>query len=73
MCCLKKVETRARSACLLFGAGMHNLSLGARLVDLQTGQVLWFNRLARGSGCLREEKSAGESIDALMSGFPEVR
>jgi hypothetical protein len=45
----------------------------ASLVDLQTGQVLWFNRLARGSGDLREEKSAGETIDALMSGFPEVR
>jgi hypothetical protein len=42
----------------------------ASLVDLQTGQVLWFNRLARGSGDLREEKSAVESIDALLDGFP---
>lgn len=45
----------------------------ATLVDLQTGQVLWFNRLARTSGDLREEKSAVESIQALMAGFPEVR
>ena len=45
----------------------------ATLVDLQTGQVLWFNRLARGSGDLREEKSALESIQVLMTGFPEVR
>jgi hypothetical protein len=45
----------------------------ATLVDLQTGQVLWFNRLARGSGDLREAKSATESIDALLSGFPAVR
>lgn len=45
----------------------------ASLVDLHTGQVLWFNRLARSSGDLREAQSAGESIEALLAGFPKVQ
>lgn len=42
----------------------------ASLVDLETGRVLWFNRLMRGSGDLREADKATETIDALLSGFP---
>jgi hypothetical protein len=42
----------------------------ASLVDLQTGQVLWFNRLARASGDLREAEPAAESMKALLAGFP---
>ncbi len=42
----------------------------ASLVDLNTGQVLWFNRLLRGSGDLREADKAGETLEALLSGFP---
>ncbi len=42
----------------------------ASLVDLQTGQLLWFNRLARASGDLRETESARETIDALLTAFP---
>jgi hypothetical protein len=45
----------------------------ASLVDLETGRVLWFNRLARAKGDLREPDAAGESIDALLSGFPRAR
>lgn len=45
----------------------------ATLVDLQTGQVLWFNRLERRKGDLREEKAAAETIDELLDDFPEVR
>ncbi|HWK83320.1 MAG TPA: hypothetical protein VNS61_06240, partial [Caldimonas sp.] len=44
----------------------------ASLVDLQTGRVLWFNRLARARGDLREGEAAAESIDSLLSGFPKV-
>ncbi len=40
------------------------------LVDLNTGQVMWFNRLLRGSGDLREPAAAAETLDALMTGFP---
>jgi hypothetical protein len=35
--------------------------------------VLWFNRLARASGDLREPAAAAESIDVLLGGFPPVR
>lgn len=42
----------------------------ASLVDLETGRVVWFNRLARGSGDLREAEPAAETVGALLSGFP---
>jgi hypothetical protein len=45
----------------------------ASLVDLNSGQVLWFNQLARATGDLREAKEAAESIDVLLSGFPKPR
>jgi hypothetical protein len=32
--------------------------------------VVWFNRLARQSGDLREAESAAETVDALLSEFP---
>jgi hypothetical protein len=45
----------------------------ASLVDLETGQVLWFNRLLRGSGDLREAGAAAESMNALLAGFPAAK
>lgn len=42
----------------------------ASLVDLQTGQVLWFNQLQRGFGDLRDAAKAAESVGALLAGFP---
>lgn len=45
----------------------------ASLVDLDSGRVLWFNRLARGIGDLREAKPAAETIDALLAGFPAIK
>lgn len=42
----------------------------ASLVDLSTGQVVWFNRLIRGTGDLREAEPAEESIAALLDKFP---
>ncbi|MDH4392949.1 MAG: hypothetical protein QE285_16200 [Aquabacterium sp.] len=42
----------------------------ASLVDLQTGQVLWFNQLQRGFGDLRDAAKATESVGALLAGFP---
>jgi hypothetical protein len=45
----------------------------ASLVDLETGRVLWFNRLQRARGDLRESEAAAESIEALLNGFPPVR
>lgn len=45
----------------------------ASLVDLRTGQVLWFNRLLRGSGDLREADAAAESLNALLREFPTTK
>jgi hypothetical protein len=44
----------------------------ASLVDLKTGKVVWFNRLARASGDLRELEPATQSMDDLLTGFPTV-
>ena len=45
----------------------------ASLVDLKTGQVVWFNHLLRGTGDLREAKAADETFDALLKGFPALK
>lgn len=42
----------------------------ASLVDLDSGQILWFNRLLRGSGDLREAEKAAETLEALLANFP---
>lgn len=42
----------------------------ASLVDLETGQVLWFNQLLRASGDMREPEKAAETVGALLSQFP---
>lgn len=65
----------ALAAMALFGVvGGGGVQTGyASLVDLETGRVLWFNRLLRGSGDLREAGAAAESMNALMAGFPAAR
>jgi len=40
--------------------------ISASLVDLRTGQVLWFHRLQRASGDLREREPARETLDSLL-------
>jgi hypothetical protein len=42
----------------------------ASLVDLNTGEVVWFNRLIRGVGDLRDKANATISIDLLLTDFP---
>jgi hypothetical protein len=42
----------------------------ASLVDLNTGEVIWFNRLIRGAGDLREEASAEAALKLLFKDFP---
>ena len=42
----------------------------ASLVDLKTGDVLWFSRLARASGDLRTLSAARESVKTLLKDFP---
>jgi hypothetical protein len=59
----------------LLGVGIQGgMQVGySTLVDLETGQVLWFNRLARGGGDLRDAKRAAETMETLFSGFPGVQ
>lgn len=45
----------------------------ASLVDLKTGRVLWFNRLIRGAGDLRELDKARETVEALLNKFPATQ
>ncbi len=42
----------------------------ASLVDLETGDVVWFNELFSTVGDLRNEESARDAIDALFDGSP---
>lgn len=42
----------------------------ASLVDLRTGRVVWFNRLANAYGSLKEEKPAAETVKHLLEGLP---
>lgn len=42
----------------------------ASLVDLRSGDIVWFNRLIRGTGDLREREPAMESVRSLLAGFP---
>lgn len=40
------------------------------LVDLRTGQVVWFNFLAKQSGDLRDEQGAAATAHNMLKGFP---
>lgn len=65
----------AMIAMALFGVGLAGgAQVGyASLVDLRTGQVMWFNRLLRGSGDLRDRDSAEETVRSLLSEFPAAK
>jgi hypothetical protein len=39
----------------------------ASVVDLKTGDIVWFNRLVRGHGDLRTPEAAAETVRALVS------
>jgi hypothetical protein len=43
----------------------------ASLVDLRTGDVVWFNRMFRGTGDLRNGTAAVVTADALLEKFPK--
>jgi hypothetical protein len=42
----------------------------ASMVELETGNVIWFNRLIRRAGDLRTRDAARSSTELLLSGFP---
>lgn len=45
----------------------------ASLVELSTGKVVWFNRILRGEGDLREKEPADETVQTLLKDFPKSR
>jgi len=59
-------------AAALFGVGLQGgVQLGfASLVDLQTGQIVWFNRLMSGVGDLRTPEAAEKAIQELLANIP---
>lgn len=56
----------------LFGVGLPGgRQVGfASLVDLRTGDVVWFNRLFKETGDLREPDSARETTEILLKNIP---
>ena len=44
----------------------------ASLVDLRTGNIVWFNQVAVGAGELREKDGAKATIDVLFKDLPET-
>ena len=42
----------------------------ASLVDLETGDVIWVNRLISQAGDLRTVEPARKAVDELLAGFP---
>lgn len=69
-------STGGRVAVIIVGAAMGvgvpgGQQVGfASLVDLNTGKVIWFNRLIRGAGDLRNKENAASSVDLLLYDFP---
>lgn len=57
----------------MFGVGLQGgVQIGfASLVDLETGEVVWFNRLISGTGDLRTADAADKSVASLLENFPK--
>ncbi len=64
---LSVVATGGTNMVLLSGGAQFGY---ATLVDLETGQVLWFNQVLSSMGDLREAVPAASSVDALLKDFP---
>lgn len=68
-----------RKFAMLAMAMLGAISLGgeqvayASLVDLKTGRVVWFNRLDRSAGDLRDPINAKETVQSLLKDFPALQ
>ncbi len=54
--------------CVIRGGGIHRYY--ASLVELETGNVVWFNVLRGSKGDVREEEGAQKTVDALFASMP---
>ena len=65
-----------RKLVMIAGAALRTGIMGgvqsgfASLVDLQTGDIVWFNQLGRVTGDLRTREPAVETVKTLLTGFP---
>lgn len=60
-------------AAILFGVAIQGgIQKGqAALVDLNSGEIAWFNRIYREAGDIRTEEPAHETISVLLNEFPK--
>jgi hypothetical protein len=60
-------------AAVVFGVALQGgVQVGlVSLVDLETGKVVWFNRLLRGEGDLRTDGPARATRKMLLTGMPK--
>jgi hypothetical protein len=54
--------------CVIRGGGIHRYY--ASLVELETGNIVWFNVLRGSEGDIREDKGAQSAVDALLASMP---
>jgi hypothetical protein len=67
-----RVAVQLVSAILFGVAPPGGQQLGfASLIDLDTGNLVWFNRLFRPTGDLRNAAAAQETAKVLLTGFPK--
>lgn len=55
-------------ACVIVSGGQHVAYVS--LVELESGNIVWFNLLRGSKGDVREAEGAGTMIDAIMAGMP---
>lgn len=65
-----RVALRAVFAFLGTVLGGGNQAGFASLIDLETGHIIWFNRMASGSGDIRNESGADRAIELLLKDVP---
>jgi hypothetical protein len=68
---LLSAATSGGASLLMLNAGVQDGE--ATLIDLETGEVLWFNELRSRLGDVREAAPAADTVKALLAGFPEAR
>ncbi|PUA28290.1 MAG: hypothetical protein B0W54_17625 [Cellvibrio sp. 79] len=76
---VRDTYTSGGRAALMFLAAAGGISVQggtqvgfASLVDLKSGDIVWFNRMVSGTGDLRNQADADRTMTSLIKGFPLV-
>ena len=77
MCIRDSYTSSGRAALRIVGALLLGCDIGggvqvgvATLVDRRTGQVVWYNLLAKQSGDLRDQEGAATTVRQMLSKLP---